>query len=121
MKSEPGIRQRTLQEAPLSGRHVIESDDVVPCRQKAIDHVTADEASGTSNQNAQNNPPMESNTQDCGLCGNVVLLLRSSFTILTKLFAWFAVPGFSRYRLFEEVCRSAIRVPFNSKRLSRQT
>jgi len=60
------------------------------------------------------------------LCaGNCRRLFAFFFATFAKLFATFAVKAFlcpdTLYRLSEEVCRSAIRVPFNSKRLSRQT
>ena len=55
MESEFPMRQRTFQEPNLSRRQIIEPNDAVTRGEKAIDHMTADKARRTSNQNAQNN------------------------------------------------------------------
>ena len=44
-----------LQEALLSGGHVIESNDAVTRGKKSIDHIAADKPSRTRNENPQSN------------------------------------------------------------------
>ena len=53
MESEFRVRQRTFQEPDLSRRQVIEPKDTVTRGEKAVDHIAADKARRTSNQNAQ--------------------------------------------------------------------
>ena len=55
MQSEFRVTCGTLQEPPLSGRQIIESDDRVARGQKAIHHVAANKSSRTRNQNLQSN------------------------------------------------------------------
>jgi hypothetical protein len=57
MESEFRTCQSIFQEPDLSRRQVIESNDAVTRGEKAVDHMTADKARRTSNQNAQNNLP----------------------------------------------------------------
>ena len=108
------MRQRAFQKSLLSGRHIIEPDDAVARGKQAVDHVTADKARRAGDENAQNNLRMElklgSNRSS-----------RSSFDLRPSRTLRLITFSSQPYRLSEEVCRKAIRVPFNSKRLSRQT
>ena len=82
--------------------------------------MTSDKASGAGNKNAQEKPPdrIENVGCDAVLLFFAILFATSAKPLRTRRSRLISSV---RYLLLEEVCRNAIRVPFNSKRLSRQT
>src|SRR5882672_11647928 len=83
-KRELRMSDCSFQKSPLPSREIVEPDDAVTCGEQPINHVTANEPSRPSNQNAQELPPYVSSLSLrpsrilSALCGSRLPLLLST-------------------------------------------